>query len=35
MNETITLAELEPDDPIDDAPISALSVAYCEDAFFG
>ena len=35
MNETLSLAELPFDEPIEDAPISALSVAYCEDAFFG
>ncbi|MBP2181803.1 hypothetical protein JOM49_003329 [Amycolatopsis magusensis] len=37
MTETLALAALAPDeeDLGADAPISVLSVAYCEDAFFG
>jgi hypothetical protein len=37
MDEAISLVSLnaEPDDVIDDAPASAFSMVYCEDAFFG
>jgi hypothetical protein len=41
MDDPIHLAGLEPaddqpdDGPMFDAPISVLSVAFCDDAFFG
>jgi hypothetical protein len=36
MEDPAQLAGLEPDEPAyDDAPLSILSVAYCDDAFFG
>lgn len=37
MNKVMTLAGIpvDEDDETDDAPVSVLSVAYCEDAFFG
>lgn len=32
----VTLAAMNTDDDLfDDAPISVLSVAYCDDAYFG
>jgi hypothetical protein len=36
VEDVVSLAALDVDDDLmDDAPISVLSVAYCEDAFFG
>ena len=39
MEDVLALAWTEPDpelsDTYDDAPISLLSMAYCQDAFFG
>ncbi len=36
MSEALALAGMEFGDDIDDdAPISVLSVSYCDDAFFG